>query len=181
MTDYKKLGIEAFLKHDFILAKTYFSLAYDLKKDEELLFLIDLSQTAMQSKDEAVFLFDFYMFKPKTKENLNELYDILNSINSSEDDEPDLETQNAISYNEFKNAVKKSGDFKSVFEDIMFSTKVLISNKDDLLDFLEDLVDNEFIEISLNYLETAASLYAGDERINAIMEKIKNYENRAFK
>lgn len=179
--NYKELGIEAFSKHNFNLAKTYFSLAYRANESDELLFLINLAQSAFDNKDEAIMLFEFYLFKPKTSQSLAELNDLLDEIDCKEDETSEiLETQKAITYDEFKEAVVQAGDFKSVFEDIMFSTKVIISNKNDLLDFLENLVENDFIEMSLNYIESAA-IYAGDERIAAIIEKIKKHENRAFK
>ena len=65
-------------------------------------------------------------------EGMDEILKILESRLASDEY---FEEQDAISYEDFKKAVYKDGSFKKVFENIMFSTKVMISNKDDFLEF----------------------------------------------
>ena len=47
----------------------------------------------------------------------------------------------SIPFADFMDAVRRGG-FKSVFEDIMFSTRVMIDNRDDFLEFLQNLIKN---------------------------------------
>ncbi len=45
------------------------------------------------------------------------------------------------------------GSFRVAFEDIMFSTKVAIENKEDFYDFVTKLIDNGFENTAYTYLE----------------------------
>ena len=154
MIDYKKAGLRAFNKGEFDAAASYFSLAYDKKPDKKLLFLIMLCSLAKTRRDEAMTLFEIFKLKDKLGMSPG-----------------DLEAQNAISYADFMDAVRRGG-FKSTFEDIMFSTRVMIDNRDDFLEFLQNLIKNGFIEMGLNYIESAAAMFAGDERLNALVREI---------
>jgi len=101
--------------------------------------------------------------------NWNDLQEEILKILESRDEESEyFEEQDAISYEDFKRAVYKDGSFKKVFENIMFSTKVMISNKDDFLEFLGNLIKNDFIDMSMNYLESAAVMFGGDEGIEQL-------------
>lgn len=177
--NYKKRGINAFKNRNFDLAILFFSLSYKIKQDEEDLFLLNLSFTAKYNQDECMLLFDFYKLRHKDKSDLFEFVDILDSIDSDlMPTKPTIiDDKNAISYKDFKFLVSKNSDFKSTFERVMFSTRVFITSKDDLLNFINDLIDNGFLELSFNYLETAASIYLGDQEISEILKKIKYHEN----
>ena len=166
MIDYKKLGIKNFKKAKFREAMTYFSLAYETSKDKNVLFFIQLCSLAQESPEEARMLFEYFI----TKGNFDEILEVLESRIVSEDD---FEEQDAISYEDFKEAVWREGNFKKVFENIMFSTKVMISNKDDFLEFLENLIKNNFLEMGMNYLESAAVMFSGDERIGTLLKEIQ--------
>ena len=155
MIDYKKAGLKAFNKGDFDAAASYFSLAYDKKPDKKLLFLI----------------FEIFKLKDKLGMSPDELEEILGALEAKFSDDESLEEQNAISYADFMEAVRRGG-FKSTFEDIMFSTRVMIDNRDDFLEFLQNLIKNDFIEMGLNYIETAAVMFAGDERLSALAREI---------
>ncbi len=68
--------------------------------------------------------------------------------------------------------IEARGSFKEAFEDIMFSTKVIISRKEDFVDFLAKLIENGFVEISLNYLESAVTLFPNDEQLLTLIKKV---------
>lgn len=172
MIDYKKLGIKAFYKGRFDEAMNYFSLAYDKKNDKKLLFFIMLCSLAKSHNDEALMLFEIFKVKEKVGMTNEDLDEILATLEARVDRKDEFEEQNAISYDDFMDAVEREGSFKSVFEDIMFSTRVMISNRDDFMDFLENLIKNDFIEMGLNYIESAAMLFAGDERLSVLMAEI---------
>ena len=173
MIDSKKLGIKNFKKAKFREAMPYFSLAYEASKDKNVLFFIQLCSLAQESPEEARMLFEYFINKDRrgdTKGNFDEILEVLESRIVSEDD---FEEQDAISYEDFKEAVWREGNFKKVFENIMFSTKVMISNKDDFLEFLENLIKNNFLEMGMNYLESAAVMFSGDERIGVLLKEIQ--------
>ena len=181
--NYKKLGLKAFSRGEFELAKLYFSLAYEKSGEEEILFLLELCQTALADREEALMLFDFYNLSPKTQ--TAELFKILNSINekiaSEAASEPGAEDEIAvIAYADFMLAVSQKG-FKDAFESIIFSSKIAISDKSEMIEFLENLIENGYYEMGLNYVESSAAAYAGDERFEALMQKIKNHENTTRK
>lgn len=173
MIDYKKLGVKNFKKAKFDEAATLFSLAYEISKEKGLLFLIQLCSLAKDSPDEARILFELYAAKNKFGKSGEEIEEILEVLESRFEPDFALEEQDAISYEDFKQAVWSEGDFKKVFENIMFSTKVMISNRDDFLEFLQNLIKNNFLEMSMNYLETAAVMFSGDERIKELLDEIQ--------
>ena len=179
--NYKKQGLKAFSHGEFELAKLYFSLAYEQKGGEELLFLIELCQTAQLDRDEATMLFEFYRLKPQN--DLCELFKILNSINEKIAHEADVEPGEeipVIAYADFMRAVGQKG-FKDAFESIIFSSKIAISGRSEMIEFLENLIENGYYEMGLNYVESSAAAYAGDQRFEALMQKIKNHENTTRK
>jgi hypothetical protein len=87
-----------------------------------------------------------------------------------------IDYENAISYEDFQSIVSQRGDFKRAFEDIMFSTKVIISEKKDFINFLESLVSNGFDEIALNYLESASSIFPSSKKIRDLFDKLSQRE-----
>ena len=78
----------------------------------------------------------------------NKVVDVLQDISLS-----NIESLNAIDYKDFIELVKSRGSFKEAYQDIMFSTKVAITNKVDLIDFIDKLIDNNFNNTAYNYLD----------------------------
>lgn len=180
MLDYKKIAIKNFKKANYDDAMRYFSLAYEISKDDDLLFYIDLCAFAKSSPDEANMLFEMFYVKQKAKIADDGLSQFLTFLQNRHFKNDAIEEQDAITYEDFLNAVKK-GDFKSVFENIMFSTKVMISNKDDFLDFISKLIKHDFLDISMSYLESAATMFSGDERIKRLLNELLKRKNQKGK
>ena len=145
-----------------------------------------LSDIALENDDEAQALFEYYqVLKEENDENAEEIIegmilsldDALEKISGILDGalavQKDEETMNGINYADFRELVELRGSFRRAFEDIMFSTKVIISDKEDLLDFLQQLVENGFNEMAIRYIEGAAVAYPGESRIQDIIDKIK--------
>lgn len=84
-----------------------------------------------------------------------------------------INAENGIKYEDFMRLIQSRGSFKEAFEDIMFSTKVIISKKEDFVDFLAKLIENGFVEISLNYLENAVTLFPNDEQLLSLIKKVQ--------
>jgi len=142
-----------------------------------------LSEMAMSGEGGAEALFDYYeILKEEDREtadiiideifqNLDGALEKLSKVLSEPINERIL-YEDGILYDEFKSIVKSTNNFKETFENIMFSTKVIITEKDDFLDFLEKLIENDFIEMSLSYLESALTVYPTDEKLLNLLEKI---------
>ncbi len=187
MISYKRYGIKNFLKRDFKSACMYFSLALQEKpEDVQLRVYLTLANLAKQREEEAMSLFEFYRAGFKSKElkdghsdiekivdSLDISFEKLNSVFINKELEIFLAEEKGISYDDFLALVQKRGDFKRAFEDIMFSTKVLISKREDFVHFLNLLVENGFSQIALNYLESAAGLFSYDSALREIADKVE--------
>ncbi|CAD7287625.1 hypothetical protein LMG7974_00504 [Campylobacter majalis] len=172
MLDYKKLAFKHFKRSNFDDAMMYFSLAFEKSGDENLLFYISLCSYAKISKDEAKTLFEMFRAKEQLNANVEGLDDLLKMLESRINESEILAEQNAISYEDFMKMVRND-NFKNVFENIMFSTRVMISNKDDFLEFISNLIKSDFLDMSINYIESAAAMFGGDERIDGLLNQIK--------
>jgi len=144
-----------------------------------------LSDIAKENDEEAQALFEYYQVL--RKENSEDAEKIIEDMIDSLDDTFEKistildgillgreEYVNGISYDDFKELVNQRGSFKRAFEDIMFSTRVIITDKDDLLDFLQELVNNGFSEMAMRYIEGVAIAYPGEEKIQDIIKKMKD-------
>jgi len=143
-----------------------------------------LSEMAMSGEEAAAALFDYYaVLRKEDKEDADE---IMNEIIESMDGTMEtlnellvdpitekLEGEDGILYADFKLLLEDDNDFKETFENIMFSTRVIITAKDDFIDFLDQLLHNGFKEMGLSYLETALKTYPNDEKLSKILEDIK--------
>ena len=84
-----------------------------------------------------------------------------------------IESLDAIDYDDFLNIVASRGSFREAYEDIMFSTKVAIKTKGDLLEFIEMLIDNDFDTTAYSYLDNFRKLFAYDPEVTKLYEKLE--------
>ena len=142
-----------------------------------------LSEMALSGEDGAEALFDYYeVLKEEDKEQADIIMgEILESIDGSLEKlsevfaEPlreRLEYEDGILYGDFKKLIDDGGDFKEVFENIMFSTRVIITKKEDFIDFLEKLIAHGFSEMALTYLENALSVYPTEKALRKLLKKL---------
>lgn len=170
---YKNIAIKAFYNGNYELAKACFSMIYENVSSKFILMLVNICELAKINKNEAHVLFEIVINKMESKQNIDDLNSVMEILESNfKNAISNLMTQNAISYDEFMLLVSSSGDFKNTFENIMFSSRVVISKKDDLLDFLDKLIKNGFIELGLSYLESAAQIFPNEKRIHMLMQEI---------
>ncbi|QKF65441.1 hypothetical protein [Campylobacter corcagiensis] len=176
--EYKILGIKAFKSLKFDAAKNYFSLALNDKNKDEIMFLVSLCEVAKHSFDDANMLFDFYTFLVKDAKDMSELWELLESIEIKHLDDS-LTSENVITYDELRNIIKKGINFKDAIEGVMASTKLVIKNSDNFLDFILNLLDNGMEESAINYFETFLEIHGSfDDKTQAVARKIQDYENR---
>jgi hypothetical protein len=91
-----------------------------------------------------------------------------------------LAYEDGIMYTEFKELVKDDSDFNRIFENIMFSTRVIITEKEDFVDFLDNLIDHGYKEMALSYLESALGVYPNDRQLRNLLRRLakgKRIEN----
>lgn len=142
-----------------------------------------LSEMALSGEDGAEALFDYYeVLKEEDKEQADIIMgEILESIDGSLEKlsevfaEPlreRLEYEDGILYGDFKKLIDDGGNFKEVFENIMFSTRVIITKKEDFIDFLEKLIAHGFSEMALSYLENALSVYPTEKALRKLLKKL---------
>ncbi|UCN00622.1 hypothetical protein LCX93_01515 [Sulfurimonas sp. SWIR-19] len=150
-----------------------------------------LSEMAMSGEEGAEALFDYYeILRVEDKEEADAIMsEILESMDGTLEKlsevfaEPlrnRLEFEEGILYSDFQKILDEGGDFVETFENIMFSTRVIITNKEDFLDFLDKLIEHDFAQMALTYLENALSVYPGDKLLRKLLKKLaqgKNIEN----
>ncbi|MGB5505658.1 MAG: hypothetical protein WBM70_03110 [Sulfurovum sp.] len=142
-----------------------------------------LSDLGIESEEEAQALFDYYQMIKSEKENAVDIIDgLIENLDSSkhklqelllEPVEEQIEYSDGIRYSDFQKLVKSRGSFKKTFEDIMFSTKVVITNKDEFIDFVTQLANEGFDEMALGYLDASVNLFGNDQDILALYHVVR--------
>ncbi|MFA9240556.1 MAG: hypothetical protein ACEQSQ_11815 [Candidatus Paceibacteria bacterium] len=100
--------------------------------------------------------------------DIDKMMEILKELSSST-----VESLDAIRYEDFKKLIKSRGSFRVAFEDIMFSTKVAIENKDDFFDFVTKLIDNDFNSTAYTYLDGFNEYFSYDQEIEKLYKKLE--------
>jgi tetratricopeptide (TPR) repeat protein len=142
-----------------------------------------LSEMAMSGEAGAEALFDYYeVLREEDAEQADIVIgEILETMDGTLDTLGDLLKQplkeemvfeDGITYGDFRKLVEQEGDFKRIFENIMFSTRVIITEKSDFVDFLERLIDNGFREMALSYLESAMGIYPNDGQLRRLLRRL---------
>ena len=142
-----------------------------------------LTEMAMNEEQGAQALYDYYtVLQSSDKELASEVMEeIITSMDGGVDklsellneiQKPETMIDDGISYSDFKELVVESGDFRRTFENIMFSTRVVISDRDDFIDFLELLASHGFDEMAANYIESALQSFPNDEKIREIYRQL---------
>ena len=139
---------------------------------------------ASEDEDKAMSLYDY--FSVVKEENLEEairyVEDVINAYDGDIDKMMEIlkelssstvESLDAIRYEDFKKLIDSRGSFRIAFEDIMFSTKVAIENKDDFFDFVTKLIDNDFNSTAYTYLDGFNEYFSYDKEIEKLYKKLE--------
>ena len=141
-----------------------------------------LSDLGMESEDDAQALFDYYQVIKEENEDAAEIIDnLIHTLDNSKNSLQELlvdplkeqaEYEDGIRYKDFMKLVESRGDFKEAFEDIMFSTKVIITNKEEFMDFVTHLAREGFRDMALSYLDNVSNMFGDDQDIYALYQSI---------
>jgi tetratricopeptide (TPR) repeat protein len=150
-----------------------------------------LADMAMSNESGAEALFDYYtILKSEDAEQADVVIsEILDTMDGTLDQlaglfdetvKQRLAYEDGIMYNDFKELVKNENDFNRIFENIMFSTRVIITEKEDFVDFLDNLIDHGYNEMAMSYLESALGVYPNDRQLRNLLRRLakgKKLEN----
>ncbi len=176
---------EHFMKREFQEALDLFlQVLRDDPYNQEAKLGAMLCDLLQEDEEEAVALYDFYLVLKEEgeKEPEQKVMDMIRQMDEMDESMLKLQEEltiqpylsEGISYEEFKEIIKKRGSFKRAFEDIMFSTKVIITKKSDFFDFLENLIENGFTDIVYSYIEDATKLYPTDKRLQYFLDRLSS-------
>jgi len=142
-----------------------------------------LSDLGIESSDEAQALFDYYLVIRLEKENTVDIIkDLIYSLDSTKKElselltdpfDEQMEYADGIRYSDFLSLIESRGSFKKAFEDIMFSTKVVIRDKTEFINFVKQLADEGFNEMALGYLDATATMFGNDQEVLALYNVVK--------
>ena len=165
-------------------------LSYDPDNIEYQLYSI-ISDLGYENDQKAQSLFDY--FTVAKEENFDEAVKYVNDIIAAHDGDnskmidilkdlsnSSVESLNAIEYDDFMDLVNSRGSFKEAYQDIMFSTKVAIRSKEELVDFIDLLIENNFDTTAYDYLDGFTEFFTYDTELNKLYEKLgqKNSDNK---
>jgi len=173
-----------FLKGDYKNAlRSYGLILKDYPLLDEAKIGVYLSDLGAESEEEAQALFDYYQMIKTEKENAVDIIDgLIDSLDSSKHNiqelllnpiQEQIEYGDGIRYSDFLALVESRGSFKKTFEDIMFSTKVVITDKDEFIDFVTKLSNEGFDEMALGYLDATTNLFGDDQDVLALYNVVR--------
>jgi len=180
-----KLAELTFLDENYILSlQQYGLLLHDYPELEKAKVGVYLSDLGLENSKEAQAIFDYYyLIKDEEKNVLKIIDNLINTLFITKESIEDIlskqinnniDYEDGISYSDFKDLIKSRGSFKRAFEDIMFSTEVIIRNKEDFMGFILDLSKGGFKDMALSYLDNAPISFNDDQFIYSLYEKIED-------
>ena len=162
----------------------YSQLSSNFPQNKEYPIYALFCDIATEDEEKAVSLYDY--FSIVKDENLEEAIRYVEDVVNAYDGDIDkmmevlkelssstVESLDAIRYEDFKKLIDSRGSFRIAFEDIMFSTKVAIENKDDFFDFVTKLIDNDFNSTAYTYLDGFNEYFSYDKEIEKLYKKLE--------
>jgi len=173
---------EQFLRKDYASAlKIYGLILKDHPRLKEAEVGAYLSDMGLDNDEDAQALFDYYQVLKRSSNDADRVInDLMQAIHSTRviiqqafgSANNDRIYDGGISYSDFLQTVEEKGDFRQAFEDIMFSTKVVITAREDFIDFMKRLIQAEYYDMVLGYLDSLAGDPAYDQDIYALYSLI---------
>jgi len=142
-------------------------------------FLCDIG---MESGEEAQALFDYYQIIKKEQDDAPEVMtNLISTLDSTKNQitellspmEDKIEYEDGITYKDFLKFVDDRGNFSKAFEDVMFSTKVILKGKDEYIDFVLQLIDKGEERLAEQFLDSMSSAFEKSQDIYELYHKLK--------
>lgn len=183
---YKSLALanESFNQEKYEQAlRQYAQVLQDYPESKEAYNRAILAEMAMSGEEAAEALFDYY--EVLREEDVEQADTVISEILQTMDGTVEqlsglftepmrhrLDYEDGILYNDFRTLVEEQGDFKTLFENIMFSTRVLITEKEEFVDFLTQLTQHGYQKMAMNYIETALAMYPNDDQLRGLLRDL---------
>ena len=167
--------------------RTYGQLLTEYPEDSDAKIGVYLCDIGLESADEAQALFDYYqIIKTEQDDARDVMVNLLTTLDVSQGqvaeilnaNEDKAEYKNGIGYEDFLKFIDNRGDFKLAFEDIMFSTRVILKNKEEYILFIDKLIEKDQIELATQFLDSLSNSFANDQEIFGLYSKLKIYNER---
>ena len=173
---------EQFLRKDYSSAlKIYGLILKDYPRFKEAKVGAYLSDMGLDNDEDAQALFDYYQAIKSSDQDADVVIDeLMQAIRSTRviiqqafgDTRNDAFQESGITYADFLQSIEDKGGFRPAFEDIMFSTKVVITTREDFIDFMQRLIEAEYYDMALGYLDAIAGDPVQDQDIYALYRLI---------
>ena len=162
----------------------YSQLSSNFPQNKEYPIYALFCDIASEDEEKAISLYDYFAIikDENLEEAIRYVEDMINAYDGDIDKMMEVlkelststvESLDAIRYVDFKNLIESRGSFRIAFEDIMFSTKVAIENKDDFFDFVTKLIDNDFNSTAYTYLDGFNEYFSYDKEIEKLYKKLE--------
>jgi len=161
---------------------TYGLLLKEYPTDSDAQIGVFLCDIGMESDEEAQALFDYYQIIKQEQDNASEvMVNLLSTLDNGKNkigdilnlDVERIEYKDGIGYKDFLKFIDARGDFKRAFEDVMFSTRVILKDKEEYILFINALIERGEEELATQFLDTLGNLFKKDQDIYALYHKLK--------
>ncbi len=174
---------EQFLNKDYTNAlKIYGLLLKDYPQLKDAKVGAYLSDMGLDLEEDAQALFDYYQAIKNSSDDAEEIIDELSQtiyatriivqeqvVGALHEQ---VEYQDGISYGDFVSLINEKGNFREAFENIMFSTKVVITTKEEFVDFIKRLIEADYHAVALKYLDAISGHFGTTQDIYALYHLI---------
>jgi len=161
---------------------TYGLLLRDYPMDNDARIGAFLCDIGMENDEEAQALYDYYQIIKTEQDNADEtMINLIYTLDSTKDQiakllsppEDKIDYQDGIGYRDFLEFVDNRGDFSRAFEDVMFSTKVILKGKEEYIDFISQLIDKGEDKLAEQFLDSMSSAFGKSQDIYELYYKLK--------
>jgi tetratricopeptide (TPR) repeat protein len=188
----KKQAEEFFAQGNYELALNKYGLILkDNPEDKEIKICVLLCDLATENEFEAHALFDYYFIvKENGDTNIEQSIERMIASTNKENQISEFLTSlnidaynylDGISYDEFEKIIAKEKDFKKSFENIVYSTKIIITNRYEMYKFLNTLIKNKFYNTAIDYIESANMVFKNDKKLVELTDKIRKLKKIEIK
>ena len=170
-----------FISGDYSTALHFYSniLNSDPEDQDAQIGLLLADMAMNDNEDKAQTLFDYYIIIKGQDEDI--AYDTINNLiheDNGESLEAKMDTMDGISFADFEMIISQEDiKAKEVFANIIFSTKLIITTKQEFLDFILLLMKHNFDHMILNYLENFIITFGHNESSLDIANTLSSLEN----